>query len=71
MTPMPHSPGASRSVGDQEESIAVLRWRAERLQSLGVDALLAVELAHAVDWHELAGLVERGCPPDLALRILL
>ena len=47
-------------------------WRAERLLRAGVDADLAVEIAAdcAVDLHEMIELIERGCPPPLAARIL-
>jgi hypothetical protein len=27
-------------------------------------------VAGHVDWHQMAALVQRGCPPRLALRIL-
>jgi hypothetical protein len=53
------------------EHDVVFGWRAEQLCRLGVDALLALELADLVDWHEVASLVERGCPPDLAVQIVL
>jgi hypothetical protein len=38
----------------------------------GFDAALATELAQdaAVDLHELLVLLDRGCPPELAARIL-
>lgn len=46
-------------------------WRRRRLIVAGFDALLAVELADGdVDLHELLVLVDRGCPPQLAARIL-
>lgn len=46
-------------------------WRRRRLIAAGFDAALAGELAEgAVDLHELLVLVDRGCPPDLAARIL-
>ena len=57
-------------IASEREHEAVLAWRAERLASLGVRPALARELAEAVDWHELADLLARGCPPDLALEIL-
>ena len=47
-------------------------WRAQRLRSAGFPAALAERLAgeHEVDLHELLELVDRGCPPHLATRIL-
>lgn len=53
------------------EAVAVLAWRAEQLLELGVPADAADGLAEIVDWHELAALVGRGCPLELALQILL
>jgi hypothetical protein len=49
----------------------VLAWRRSLLRRAGFDAPLAAELAAAdVDLHTLLGLVDRGCPPELAARIL-
>ena len=31
--------------------------------------MVADAVANFVDWHEVAGLVEKGCPPELALEI--
>jgi hypothetical protein len=47
-------------------------WRAQRLRSAGFSAALAERLAgeREVDLHELLELVDRGCPPHLATRIL-
>ena len=49
------------------------RWRADELIRVGYDATQAMALAvrHDVDLHLAAELLERGCPPDLALQILL
>jgi hypothetical protein len=51
----------------------VERWRTEELIRGGFDAESAVLLAAepAVDLHAAIELIERGCPPDLAARILL
>jgi hypothetical protein len=50
---------------------AVIRaWRAEQLRRLGLPWPVADAFADAVDWHELAVLVSRGCPPALALQIV-
>lgn len=49
-----------------------LQWRVQRLLSAGFDADLAEELARQerIDLHEVLELVDRGCPPRLAARIL-
>lgn len=47
-------------------------WREERLLRAGVEAGLAASIASdcAMDLHAMIELVERGCPPRLAARIL-
>lgn len=52
---------------------AVLCWRFEALLRAGYDAGTALILAGhpEVDLHDAVRLVERGCPPDLAFRIVL
>ena len=47
-------------------------WRRQVLRQAGFDDTLARRLAAdgAVDLHDLLKLVDRGCPPDLAARIL-
>jgi hypothetical protein len=50
--------------------LAINAWRAEQLRRLGVPRALAERFAGLVDWHEIAALVGRGCPPDLALEIV-
>jgi hypothetical protein len=46
-------------------------WRVDRLTRLGVPGSLAEVYADRLDWHQVARLVQRGCPPRLALRIAL
>jgi len=50
----------------------VVLWRAGRLREAGFSSQLAAELAQdcAYDLHALLGLMDRGCPPELAVRIL-
>jgi hypothetical protein len=50
----------------------VVRWRRERLAETGFPLSLAASVAmnRHYDLHALIELVERGCPPELALRIL-
>ena len=57
----------------ETEAEKVERWRAEALEKVGYDLESAMQLAarHDVDLHLAVELVEAGCPPELALRILL
>jgi hypothetical protein len=50
----------------------VVHWRSQVLRHAGCDAALARDLAADadIDLHELLGLIDRGCPPHLAARIL-
>jgi hypothetical protein len=50
----------------------VTSWRRDRLVEAGFPLPLATRLARdpRYDLHALIGLVEQGCPPELALRIL-
>jgi hypothetical protein len=50
----------------------VVAWRRARLRQAGFDGALADELTREgdLDLHALIELVERGCPPPLAARIL-
>jgi hypothetical protein len=51
--------------------VDVVAWRRCRLLEAGFPETLAVRLANAaVDVHALLQLVDRGCPPELAARIL-
>jgi hypothetical protein len=52
------------------EDVLIHEWRAEQLRRLGVPHTLADTFAQLVDWHEVANLVERGCAPRIALRIV-
>lgn len=45
-------------------------WRVSRLTSQGIPGPLAEAYADRLDWHQIARLVRRGCPPLLALRIV-
>jgi hypothetical protein len=58
---------------DQTETERIQRWRAEELERAGYEPRAAGRLAvrHDVDLHTAVELLERGCPADLALRILL
>ena len=51
--------------------VDVVMWRRCRLMEAGFPEPLAMKLAHAtIDLHALLQLVDRGCPPELAARIL-
>ena len=60
-------------VSDRSELEQVERWRATELERAGYSAEGAARLAsrHDVDLHRAVQLVENGCPPELALKILL
>ena len=67
--------GASHGNSDRQSrnrrtQLAVHNWRVERLTGLGVPPVLAEAYADRLDWHQVARLVQRGCPPELALRIV-
>ena len=57
----------------ESESARVVGWRAERLERAGYEPALAAELAGRpdVDLHLAIRLLEQGCAPELAGRILL
>ena len=56
-----------RDVSDE-----VAAWRCDVLLRAGFSATLADELAHdaRLSLHDVLELVDRGCPPHLAARIL-
>jgi hypothetical protein len=53
----------------ESEEIRVYAWRVEQLGKLGIQTVIADAVASWVDWHDVARLVRRGCPPHLALDI--
>ena len=57
----------------EQESTPVLDWRFSQLTRSGYTVADALVLAARtdVDLHRAADLVARGCPPSVALRILL
>ena len=58
---------------EETEIARVERWRTEALERVGYDLDSAALLAarHDVDLHRAIELVEQGCPPEMALKILL
>jgi hypothetical protein len=53
-----------------EEEQLVHEWRTEQLEILGLSRVIAETFASQVDWHQIASLVKRGCPAELALEIV-
>ena len=66
-----HARREGQAAGDREAANAVA-WRRARLRKAGFGTALTEQLSRepGVDLHALIGLVERGCPPALAARIL-
>jgi hypothetical protein len=61
---------ASRHEAIDHDELTVHTWRASQLRRLGIPGPLAEVYADHLDWHQIARLVQRGCPPRLALRIV-
>jgi hypothetical protein len=59
---------ATYSAGGEEFAMHV--WRTDQLQRQGLSREIADAFADFVDWHAIAALVRRGCPPELALDIV-
>lgn len=64
--------GVTRHADPQLAGEDVVAWRVARLRSAGFDPGLAEQLAgdRRSDLHALLELVDRGCIPELAARIL-
>ena len=63
------TPITSHQTAGRDERL-VHNWRVERLTGLGIPVTLAEAYADHLDWHQVARLVQRGCTPQLALRII-
>jgi hypothetical protein len=61
---------ASADDKTEKEASAVRAWRVRQLASLGLARPVAEAVADTVDWHDVAKLVQRGCPAALAVTIL-
>lgn len=61
--------GADRREAEGDE---VFAWRRSQLVRSGFPEPLADRVAHdgRYDLHRVIGLIESGCPPELAVRIL-
>jgi hypothetical protein len=57
----------------ETESERIERWRAEELERAGYAPQSAAKIAvrSDIDLHFAVDLLQRGCPPELALEILL
>lgn len=60
--------GAPHDAADGADPIHA--WRVTQLTHLGLAQPVAEAVADRVDWHEVAKLVERGCPAALAVTIV-
>ena len=60
-------------VQERSEIERIEGWRREELERAGysVEAAEALAARHDIDLHAAVELVERGCPPEIAIRILL
>jgi hypothetical protein len=56
------------TIGHEERSVH--RWRVSQLIRLGIPGALAEIYADRIDWHQVARLLQHGCSPRLALRIV-
>jgi hypothetical protein len=60
----------TRNDAIDDGDVLVHDWRSSQLQRLGISGWLSEAYADLVDWHQVARLVHRGCPPRLALHII-
>jgi len=67
---MEPAPARPRHEAIEHDDLAVHEWRVRQLARLGIPWSLAQATADYVDWHQVARLVRRGCPPRLALQIV-
>jgi hypothetical protein len=64
------APASPRHEAIDDDDLLVHEWRVTQLTRLGIPGSLAQAAAGHVDWHQVATLVRRGCPPRLALQIV-
>ena len=64
---------ATETTRPETEIERIERWRRTELERAGYSTESAVEIAARldVDLHQAVQLLERGCPADIAARILL
>lgn len=63
---------SQKAISPPRLSRSVVDWRRGRLLAAGFAPDVATELARdeGVDLHAVFGLIDRGCEPELAVRIL-
>jgi hypothetical protein len=63
---------ASQPTSHDTPTVGVINWRRRTLERAGFDAVVAAKLAsdRRFDLHAVLELIDRGCPPELAARIL-
>ena len=64
---------AAEAIRVETEAERIERWRSEELERAGYDPRSAARLASRldIDLHLATDLLDRGCPAEVALRILL
>jgi hypothetical protein len=62
-------PSITGPEGIGHDDLLVHDWRVSQLTRLGIPGALAEVHADHVDWHQIAHLVQHGCPVRLAIRI--
>jgi hypothetical protein len=64
--------GSQPSSGPAGDPARWIGWRAQRLRAAGFPPALARQLARdsRFDLHAVLELIDRGCPPELAARIV-
>jgi hypothetical protein len=67
---MEPAPARPRHEAIDDDDLLVHEWRVTQLTRLGIPWSVAQAVAGHVDWHQVAALVRRGCPPRLALQIV-
>jgi|tagenome__1003787_1003787.scaffolds.fasta_scaffold19585410_1 hypothetical protein len=60
----------TRNDAIDDGDVLVHDWRSSQLQRLGIPEWVSEFYADLVDWHQVARLVQCGCPPRLALHII-
>ena len=70
--PLPLTPVMRHMARALNTPDASVEWRRGRLEQAGFDRALAARLAgdHRIDLHSVLVLIDRGCPPALAARIV-
>jgi len=66
---MEPAPARPRHEAIDHDDRLVHKWRLALVTVLEIPWPLAQATAGHVDWHQVATLVRRGCPPRLELRI--